>query len=214
MVIALLLSGVIVAQLPPVADRPPESVVQVRETALAVFDAALQQDWPAASERVRMLNHAITLLPRDETKPDITAQLRGRMLALQRAVESRLATAAAADANWVARLAEEIAASYEPALPPDMRLLGFFGRALEVDAAADARRKANTDLADLRTVWRRVEPTVLQCDGTDAARTFSDALVGLDGAISGGDLASAARAEIAAAERVVAVCRPGMAHGR
>ncbi len=209
MVSALLLSGLILSQSVPAVDRPPASLMQLRDAALAIYGPALHGDWSAASGRLSDIDPAMTEATHGTTKPDLVRQLRGRLVALRRAVHDRRAIAAATDANWVSRLCDEIAATYDTALPLDVRLLGFFGRALQIDASRPRRQHAKTDLADLRTVWRSVEPWVLQRNGVPAARQFNDTLVNLDGAVSRGDLASAATAEVAAANQVAAVYRGG-----
>ena len=199
-----MLIGLLLSQRPPVADRPPEPLTELRDAAIAMYTPALRGDWPTASERLKILNEAVTDLPTQLGKPDLVQQLRGRLPALRRAVHDHQSVVAATNANWVARLADEIGSAYDTTLPLDIRLLGFFGRSLEIDGVQRGPR-TNADLADLHTVWRRVEDSVLQHNGTDAARQFSDALVALDGAVRGGDLASAARIELDAAQRVAAL---------
>src|SRR5581483_1854467 len=134
-------------------------------------------------------------------KADLRQQLRGRIEAVEHAVRDRRAADAAANVNWVARIAEEMAARYEPGVPPDVRLLAFYGRAAEADAAAHRTDRVKADLADAETVWRRVEPMVLQRRAPDAARQFSDALVRLEGDHAN-DIREAADAEVTAANRI------------
>ncbi len=204
MVFALLLSGFVLGQTAPAADRPPTAVTQLRETAVALYAQALNRNWRAALEQLNAIDEAVMELPAHVAAPDLVQQLRGHVRALHRAVRDHRVPAAANNANWIARLADEMAASYDTAVPTDVRLLTFFGRALEVDALQRRQAHARTDLADLRTVWSRVEPSILQRHDVDAAREFTDALVGLDAAVRHGDLARAARAEVAAANRVAA----------
>ena len=204
MILGCLLIGLFLSQRPPAADRPPEPLTELRDAAIAIYTPALRGDWPTASERLKTLNEAVADMPTHVGKPDLVQQLRGRLLALRRAVHDHRSVVAATNANWVARLADEIGSAYDTTLPLDIRLLGFFGRALEIDGVRRGSR-TRADLADLHTVWRRVEDSVLQHNGTDAVRQFSDALVALDGAVRGGGLASAARTELDAAQRVAAL---------
>jgi hypothetical protein len=214
MFFALLLGGFITVQIPPAADRPPTSLTQLRDAAVAVFDDALRGNWPAASEATGTIDDALMELPSHAASPDLVHQIRGRVRALHRAVRDRQTVVAATNANWIARLSDEVSASYDTTLPGDVRLLGFFGRALEIDASPSRRTHARSDLADLRTVWHRVEPSLLQRQAVDAARQFNDALANLDAAASGGDLTRAAAAEIAVADRVAAAYAGGSAPQR
>jgi hypothetical protein len=208
MFFAMLISALLIPspQTIPAADRPPVALSTVRDTALGVYTAAIAADWPAVTERFDALKSAMADLPSRLGKPDLVLQLKTRTQALQDAIKDQRSPLAAANANWIARLTDEIASQYETSMPADVDLLGYFGRALEVDSYA-AREKATTDLADLRTVWRRVEPIVLRRNGVDAARHFSDALAQLDGAADAVSLRAGAEAELRAANAVVALFR-------
>lgn len=216
MLCALLFSGLLFGplQAPPAADRPPRPVVDLRSAAVAVYAPALAADWPTAAERIGDIDTAMRDLPPNVGKADLRQQLRGRVRALKDTIRDRQPLAAAANANWIARLADEIAASYETTVSPDARLLGYYGRAIAIDARRPHRRGARADLADLRTVWDRVEPMVLQRNGVDTARQFGDALAGLDAAVARGDLTSAAKAEVAASEQVTTALRNGASAAR
>jgi len=207
MVLALVLATVVYghSQVPPAADQPPASLSQLRDAALAMYASALSDDWTAAPDKLRSIDSAVRDLPATVGKGDLHQQLRGRIRALQDAVRGKQSGPAARNANWIARLADEMASAYETTVPTDVRLLAFFGRQIEVDARDRRTASAKTNLADLRTVWRRVEPLALQRQGTDAARTFSDTLARLDGAATPGDLTDAAHAEVAAADQILAL---------
>ncbi|HZT75154.1 MAG TPA: hypothetical protein VFA27_00750 [Vicinamibacterales bacterium] len=155
---------------------------------------------------MKTVDDAIAALPPRVGAPDLVHQLKGRVQTTRRAVRSHQAIPAATNANWIARLADEMSSSYEAIVPADARLLAFFGRAIEVDAKGH-RDRVKADLADLRTVWGRVEPMVLQRHGAAVARQFGDNLAQLDGAVRNGRLAQAAAAEVSTSEQVVAALR-------
>ena len=205
----MILSSVVLGsvQTPPAADRPPRSLTEIHDTALAAFDQALRNDWPGMADSVATLSRVLDRLGPDAGDPDLVGQLNARFHALRDAVRDRQATEAATNANWTARLADEMSEKYETVVPGDVRLLSFFARALEVDATRGSGARTSPHVADLRTVWLRVEPAVLQRGGVDVARQFNDALAGLDAAMQRGDLMGAARAEVRASEQVTQLFR-------
>jgi len=198
---ALLVGG---AQNIPAADRPPAALSRVHDAALEVYTGALAGDWQTVSDGMQTLTSARADLPPRVGRADLAQQLKQRMKALQDAVRDHQPTMAAANANWIARLADEMASHYETAIPNDVHLLGYFGRAIEVDSQA-RQGKAKTDIADLRTVWSRVEPMVLRRNGVAAAKQFSDALAQLDAAGDPVALRKAAETELKASDAVVAL---------
>jgi hypothetical protein len=189
------------------ADRPPTALTELRGAAIAAYTPARTSDWPAATEQVRAIQTALESLPAHAGRADLTLQLSGHVQGLRDAIRDHQAAAAATNANWIARIADEMSAAYETRVPADVRLLAFFGRAIEIDAMQQQRQQAKSDVADLRTVWNRVESMVLRQNGIDEAKQFTDSVAQLDGALESGDLGNAARAEIAAADRVVTLLR-------
>lgn len=196
---AAVLSGF---QTPPAADRPPMPIAELHDAAVAVWHPALAGDWALVSSRMDTVEMAASHLPAHAGKPDLIRQLNGRLTSLRRAVRGREAIAAATEANWVARIADEIASTYDTRTPGDVGLLEFFCRAAETDAAASRQARFSRDVADLETVWRRVEPLLLQRKGTDPARRFTDAVVRLDGAKTAAERKAAADAALVEEDRV------------
>ena len=189
------------------ADRPPTALTELRGAAIAAYTPARTSDWPAATEQLRAIQTALESLPAHAGRADLTLQLRGHVQGLRDAIRDHQAAAGATNANWIARIADEMSAAYETRVPADARLLAFFGRAIEIDAMQQQRQQAKSDVADLRTVWSRVESMVLRQNGVDVAKQFTDSVAQLDGALENGDLGAAARAEVAAADRVVTLLR-------
>lgn len=205
MVWALLVGVLVYAepQQPPAADRPPAALSQLRDAAVAVCAPALAADWTTVAERLQAVNSAAKRLPPSSAPADLDRQLRGRLEALRDAVRDHQSAVAAKNANWVARLADELATSYETTVPADVHLLAFFGRSIQIDAKQGDREDVGRDIADLRTVWSRVEPMVLRRHGQDIARRLSDSLAQLDAATAQHHgVAEAAAAEIGASEQV------------
>jgi len=189
----------------PAADRPPMALTELHAAAVAVWRPALVGDWNLVSSRMDSVDTAASHLPAHAGKPDLIHQLDARLKSLHRDVRGHRSVAAATDANWVARIADEIMSSYETAMPGDVRLLEFFCRAAETDAVASRRARFNTDIADLRTVWGRVEPLLLQRNATDPARRFTDAIVRLEGAKTATEQKAAAEAALAEGDDVLGV---------
>lgn len=187
------------------ADRQPAALSQLRDAAVAVYDSARTGDWPGTSDRMRTLDAAAANLPSPPGKADLAQQLRGHMKALKDAIRDRQAAEAASNANWVARLAEELSDAYETRVPIDVRLLAFYGRAIQIDAVRQRPQQTKADMADLKTVWSRVEPLVLGQNGVDVARRFTDGIAQLDGAVQNGDPSKAAGTLVAQCGDVVAL---------
>jgi len=68
------------AQSAPAADRPPSVLLQLAESAASLFDAAYASDWRSASERMRSVSDAASMLPTDLPRPDVVSHLKAAVL--------------------------------------------------------------------------------------------------------------------------------------
>ena len=106
------------------------------------------------------------------------------------------------DANRIMRASAELAEHFQTGARATSMLLGYYGRQLEIGLAANNPALLRTATADLKTVWRDVQPEVERRGDTDDDQRFTDVIAALDGAQRPRDYVAPARAELAEADRI------------
>lgn len=186
----------------PRSDRPPERLVDVGRGAVAVFDAARTGNWPEAGTRLKAIRDAMQTLPRRLPDATLQRQLRTRLHALDLNIRDRRQLPAMRDANDASRVVAELASKYAGSPPAGVALLSYYGRELEIGSFGQRPAVIRRAVADIHTAWREVEPLLIQRGSSDEARRFTDIVVQLDGARKPSQVATAATAELAEADRV------------
>jgi hypothetical protein len=105
--------------------------------------------------------------------------------ALQHAVKSKDRATALIRANRVTYLAATMTGPLNPQVPVAIALLDYFGRELEIWAAAKnggAMDKLNETVDSIHRTWEVVRPAVLRRGGSAEARQFSQLIAQLNGA--------------------------------
>lgn len=186
----------------PAVDRPPASLLQVGNVAADLFDAAWWSDWRRADIELQSLNEAASELALELPRPDLAAKLQANVVGVTEGISARERIKAMTAANALTQIVAELSAQYEPAVPYDVKMLGYYGRQIEVGIArgrpADSARAAS----DLATVWNRVEPAIVQRGHAGDARSFGDLVVELIGAEQPADFVVPVSAELAAVSRM------------
>jgi hypothetical protein len=183
------------------ADRPPASLLSVGDAAVDVFDAAWQSDWRRAGLGLLSVNEAATEIP-DPSKPDLVEQLHDNIAAVTDGIEARQQATTMTAANAITQVVAEMSAEYERAVPYDVKMLGYYGRQIELGIAAGRPAVAVKAASDLATVWHRIEPAIVRRGYADEAGRFTDLVAELTGAAQPGDLVAPVSAELAAVPRI------------
>jgi hypothetical protein len=167
-----------------------------------LFDAARLSNWSDADVAVQSMTESAAGIPDSRWKPDVAEQLQNRLGQVGEAVSARQRLQTMDLANGITRIVADLSEEYQPALPYDLVLLGYYGRELELGIAAtdDARLKRAFD--DLQQTWNRFEQIVLQRGAVDEARRFTEVVAQLEAATTPDDFVGPARAEFDAVARL------------
>jgi hypothetical protein len=186
----------------PAADRPPSAVLQLAESAKSLFDAAYASDWRSASEQTRSLNDAVSALSPDLPRPDIVGHLKAAVQYAGDGTNAHDRVETMDEANTITRLAADLSALFQPQVPYEAKMLGYFGRQLELGLVA-SRPAVLAQAADaLQSTWSRLEPTLVRSGQVDEAKRFTDIVAQLVGARRPAQYVAATRAELTEAERI------------
>jgi hypothetical protein len=186
----------------PSAERTPSSLVQIGELAKSLFDAADASDWSAAADGTQSLNESASELPDTLPKPDLVAQLRSRLDDVRQTVAMHQRIETMDDANGITRLVADMSGEFQPQVPYEAVMLGYYGRQLELGIASTKLATLTQASTDLRSTWNRIEPTIERRGHVDDARRFTDIVVQLEGARRPADFVAPARAELSEAGRI------------
>jgi hypothetical protein len=186
----------------PAVERPPMELEQVGQFAKSLFDAAYANDWSSADEAMQSLNEAASDLPSVLPKPDLVAQLHSRLQDLGDAVKRHRQAETMDDANATTRLAADLSAEFEPKVPYEVLMLGYYGRQLELGITTSRPELLTHAVVDIRSTWDRIEPTVERRSDAAEVRRFTDIVVDLEAARRPSDFVAPTRAELAETDHI------------
>ena len=173
--------------LPASATKPdpvPTSIAGIGHYAENAYDMGKASDWTGARAATDSVRAAVAALPNTgaASSEDASALIADVALAtdsLARAVGLRDARETMLSANRLTELAARLSDPYGPRVPANVTLLDFYGRELELWAAApngtrDTRLRETASA--IRRTWEEVEPQVIARGGVTEAARF-DSLV-------------------------------------
>ncbi|MFN2565752.1 MAG: hypothetical protein ABR499_12210, partial [Gemmatimonadaceae bacterium] len=152
----------------------PATVEAIGHHAENAFDMAKLGDWAKARASTDSLRPAIDALPGPAgvggASRDDVVNAFGE---LQRAVTTRDRMAALRASNRLTELGARLSAPFQPQVPPEVTLLDYYGRELEIWAAAGNRAKLRETASALRQTWDAVRPRVEARGGAREAARFN-----------------------------------------
>jgi hypothetical protein len=186
----------------PISDEPPAALVQLGQSAADLFDAAGASDWGRALASLQAMNDARSSVPADLPDPDIAAKLEARMVSVRDATNNRHQLETMEAANSITQLVAELSRKYRSEVPYEVRMLGYYGRQIELGVASGNSTVSGRATTDLVTTWDRIEPEIQRRGHIDDARRFNTIVVTLVSAKQAADLSGPARDELAAARHL------------
>jgi hypothetical protein len=189
----------------PVSDEPPAALLQLGQSATDLFDAARSSDWRRAPASLQALNEAVSNLPTDLRDPDIGAQLQSRLVSVRDATNSRNQLKTMDAANAITHIVAELSSKYWSEVPYDVKMLGYYGRQIELGVASRSSTVAERATTELVAAWNRIQPAIEQRGHVDDARRFSAIVMTLMGAKQPADFSAPARDELAAARHLESI---------
>lgn len=156
-------------------DKIPVSLSKIGENGEAVYDAAKIDNWTKATASLTSLENAAKQL-NSEMRGTNTSAIDSNIAALREAVTAKNRLAAMQEANSITLAAAKLTAQYKPKVPVEITLLDYYGRELEIGAAANNTAKLQATTAQMRQTWDTVRPSIQAHSGSTQAQQF-DSLV-------------------------------------
>lgn len=94
------------------------------------------------------------------------------LVALEQSVKHHQRTLSMHQANRLTRLSAMLSEPFRPRVPPEVEMLGFYGREMEIWAEARDPAQLRATAAGLRRTWASAEPRVLAHGGAAEAARF------------------------------------------
>ena len=158
------------------ANTVPASVEAIGHHAENIYDMAKLGDWARARAATDSLRAAIDALPAPATADAGREAVSTTFGELDRAVARKDRTAALRASNRLTELGAHLSAAYQPQVPSEVTLLDYYGRELEIWAAAGDRAKLRETASAMRRTWDALRPR-LDARGGSAEAAHFEALV-------------------------------------
>lgn len=186
------------AALPAAAARPvaidpvPAAVAAVGHHAENAYDMAKLSDWAKARVVVDSLKGAAAQVDTMSQAGDQRASLRTSVAALDAAVTARRRDAALRESNHLTEVGAELARPFKPLVPTEVTLLDYYGRELEIWAAAGNAGKLRETSAAIRRTWDELRPQIAAHGGAAESARFDSLVTRVDAARATRDYAALA----------------------
>lgn len=135
-----------------------------------VYDQAKLGDWSKANAELASLKGAISQL--NGTGVSDQGRLSADVAALEKAITARDQQAALLASNKVTFDVANASASYKTPVPVGVTKLDYYGRQLEIQAAAKDTAGLKQTAADIQSTWNQVRPQIVANGGTKEAKQF------------------------------------------
>lgn len=181
----------------PTPDPVPPAVAGIGHHAENAYDMAKSADWVRAQAATDSLARVVAMLPDSGAGPgaedgslrrDVTTATE----TLRRAVTARDGVAAQRAANRLTELGARLSDPYGPRVPASVTLLDYYGREIELWAAATGSRseeRLRETASAVQRTWDELRPRVIAGGGASEAARFDSLVVRLSAARARADYA-------------------------
>ncbi len=170
----------------------PTSVSQVGEYGENIYEAAKANNWTQATAKLTSLKDAAK---RIDTESKISEnpnedRLDGAIAALNKAVPAKNKLATMRAANQTTLFAANLSAPFNPPVPVQVTLLDYYGRQLEIGAAANNMTQLKETVKDISRTWNTLRPAVESHGGSAQAQQFDNLIARVEAAKSSNEYGS------------------------
>ncbi len=159
----------------PAAPQLPPAIEALGHHSENAYDKVKQSDWAGARASVDSL--ATFVVAVDSTRiAELPDELRESLDKLKGAIASRSRTVALRESNRLTSLGARVAKAFNPVVPEAVTLLDYYGREIEIWAAARDDAKLRETGAAIRSTWEGIRGEVTSRGGTAEVARF-DSLV-------------------------------------
>jgi hypothetical protein len=184
----------------------PGSLQTIEAAAEDIIDFAPSGNWDKINKDVTDIESAWKTYEAQAEKEgassEIEAAMDSALSELQTATASKDASATMQGSNHVSAAVVELFALYHPKIPADIGRLDVLERQVILDVAAQNYSAAQGNLAETKSVWEKVKPSVLEHNGKDVAAEFEAGLTAQEAALAAKDDATLTNQAKAALEIV------------
>lgn len=172
-----------------IADKVPTALTDAGEFGENIYDAAKANDWKTANVKLTELKTAAQKMADEKIG---SAEFEATLGKLEKAIAGKEKTATLIEANQITLEVADLTAKYNPKVPVEVVKLDFYGRELEIWAAAKDEAKLQETAKLIRQSWDAVRATIEAKGGKREAAAFENLVVKTDQARSSADYAKLA----------------------
>lgn len=154
-------------------DAVPAALKSAGELGENIYDAAKTDDWKTADAKLRELATAAKSISDEKLG---SADLDATLGKLEKSVSAKAKNATLVEANRITLEVAGLTAKYSPAVPVEVVKLDYYGRELEIWAAAKDTPKLQETARLIRQDWNSVKAKIEAKGGAKAVADF-DGLV-------------------------------------
>jgi len=173
-------------------NNVPTSVSQVGEDGENIYEAAKASNWTQVTAKLTLLKNAAKKI---DTESKISEnpnedQLDAAITALNKAVPAKNKLATMRAANQTTLLAANLSPQFNSPVPVQVTLLDYYGRQLEIGAAANNMNQLKETAKDMSRTWHAVRPVVESRGGAAQAQQFDHLVARVEAAKSSNEYGS------------------------
>ena len=173
----------------PAPDKVPAALKNAGELGENIYDAAKTGDWKTAEAKLRELATAAETISKEKLG---SATVEGTLGKLEKTIPGKDKTATLVEANRITLEIADLTAKYDPTVPVEVIKLDYYGRELEIWAAAKNTAKLQETARMVHQNWNSVKPKIEAKGSATAVATFDGLVVKMDSAKTPDDYAKLA----------------------
>lgn len=187
---------------------PPQALAEAGEYSENIYDMAKVSDWTQAAAKLALLKESVAKLKSAMPAPSLS-QLASSLTALDKAVMAKDRKTTLREANQITLNVADLHATYKLEAPIEITKLDYYGRELEIWAAAKDNEKLRDTAASMRLAWDHVRPAVEAHNGSAEAAKFSALMAKVEAAKTAGDYGKLAGPVLDQVDSLEKVFHPG-----
>ena len=172
-----------------VADKVPAALTDTGEFGENIYDAAKTGDWKTSNAKLNELKIAAQKMTAEKIS---SIEFETTLGKLEKAIAAKDKTASLVEANQLTLETANLTAKYNPAVPVEVVRLDFYGRELEIWAAAKDEAKLRETAKMIRQNWDAVKAKIEAKGGKKESATFESLVIKTDKAKTPSDYAKLA----------------------
>lgn len=172
----------------------PNSLQTIEAAAEDIIDLAPSGNWDKINKDVADMQNAWKSYEQQAAKDGASQQIQDSMnsalVKLETASAAKDSAGTMQGSNDVSAAVVELFAIYHPKIPVDIGRLDVLERQVILDVAAQDFSAAQGSLAQAKSAWEEVKPSVLEHDGQEVATEFEASLAAQESALTAKDAAA------------------------